>query len=284
MHNHNPMSKYLTTSFCFLLLLLTACGPPNSTNQEGEKDGMAEFSEDKEFQEAHEEPVATHYKGKGQMITFPTTDGEEGSAYVIAPAHTSDKALFVIHEWWGLNDHIKREAEMLFDSLGDVLVMALDLYDGQVATTREKAGEYMQSAKPERIRAIIQGALGQAGSGSKVATIGWCFGGGWSLKASIMAGSQGAGCVMYYGMPVESAADLGALRADVLGIFAEKDEWITPKVVADFEAICKMANKNLEVHSYDADHAFANPSSPRYVEEAAQKANKLALSFLRERL
>ncbi len=245
---------------------------------------MAQFSEDKEFQEAHEEPAATQYKGKGQMIDFPTPDGQQASAYVLAPAHTSDKALLVIHEWWGLNDHIKREAEMLFDSLGDVLVMALDIYDGNVATTREKAGEYMQAVKPERARAIIQGALGQAGSGSKIGTIGWCFGGGWSLKASIMAGNQGAGCVMYYGMPVESAADLGPLKADVLGIFAEKDEWITPEVVQNFEKICDKANKDLEVHSFDADHAFANPSSPRYVEEAAKKANALALSFLREHL
>ncbi|GJM31206.1 MAG: carboxymethylenebutenolidase [Saprospiraceae bacterium] len=282
------MLKYLNYSLLFLALFLMACNNPNaSSNQdaeEGEKEGMAEFSEDKEFQEAHEEPVTTTFNGKGQMISFPTSDGKESEAYVIAPQHSTNKVLFVIHEWWGLNDHIKREAETLFDSLGDVMVMALDLYDGKVATTREKAGEYMQSASPERSRSIIQGAMGQAGSAAKIATIGWCFGGGWSLKASIMAGNQGAGCVLYYGMPVESAADLGPLEADVLGIFAAKDEWITPKVVDDFKTMCKTANKKLTVYSYDADHAFANPSSPRYVEQDAKDANAKALEFLRKKL
>ena len=114
--------------------------------------------------------------------------------------------------------------------------------------------------------------------------MGWCFGGGWSLKASLQFGEQAAGCVMYYGMPVTDKSQLESLLADVLAIYAEKDVWITPQVAADFEKVMKELNKPLQSLSYDADHAFANPSSPRYVEEAAQAANKRALQFLMEHL
>jgi carboxymethylenebutenolidase len=101
------------------------------------------------------------------------------------------------------------------------------------------------------------------------------------LRSSILAGERGAGCVIYYGMPVEKASELAPLKADVLGIFAKKDGWINDKVVNKFEGLAKATGKKLEVQWYDADHAFANPSSPRYNEQAAREANKKTLVFLR---
>ena len=99
-----------------------------------------------------------------------------------------------------------------------------------------------------------------------------------------MAGAQGAGCVIYYGMPVEDAAALAPLQADVLGIFAEEDGWITPDVVNKFEDLAKATGKQVETHQYKAAHAFANPSNPAFDAAAATEANALALSFLKERL
>jgi carboxymethylenebutenolidase len=130
----------------------------------------------------------------------------------------------------------------------------------------------------------VNGALAYAGNKAKVATVGWCFGGGWSLKASILAGEQGAGCVIFYGMPVQKADQLVNLKAEVLGLFAEKDSWITPEVVNNFEAIMKATGKSVTTKQFDAEHAFANPSSPRYNEAAAQEANAMALKFLKEKL
>ena len=85
-------------------------------------------------------------------------------------------------------------------------------------------------------------------------------------------------------MPVQSAEELAPIQADMLGIFAKQEKWINPEVVEKFANLAKATNKSLEVHSFDADHAFANPSSPRYNEEAAQKANAIALAFLKERI
>ncbi|MCL5459668.1 dienelactone hydrolase family protein, partial [Loigolactobacillus coryniformis] len=92
--------------------------------------------------------------------------------------------------WWGLNDHIKREAENLFNDLGNVNVLALDMYDGKLATDPQTAGKYMGEFKQDRGDAIVKGALTYAGKNAKVATVGWCFGGGQSMQATLAAGKQ----------------------------------------------------------------------------------------------
>jgi carboxymethylenebutenolidase len=270
------------------LFLAVACSNSSSETADGdsEGEGMEQFADDKEFQDQHETPAKMDFDGAGEMVTFATPDGQEGSAYAILPDNPTENYLFVIHEWWGLNDQIKKEADRLASELEGTTVMALDLYDGNVTDDQAQAGKYMEqaSAKPDRLEAIIKGALAKAGEDAKVATIGWCFGGGWSLRTSILAGDQGAGCVMYYGMPVEKADQIAPLKADILGIFAKEDKWINEEVIGKFEGLAKATGKDIETHWFEADHAFANPSSPRYNEEAAQKANTLALNFLKEHL
>ena len=87
----------------------------------------------------------------------------------------------------------------------------------------------MQGVKEDRAKAIIKGAIAYAGPNAHIATIGWCFGGGWSLQASLLAGKQDVACVMYYGMPEQDVNKLKTLHADVLGNFANKDNWINSK-------------------------------------------------------
>ncbi|MEM1217291.1 MAG: dienelactone hydrolase family protein [Bacteroidota bacterium] len=265
----------------FLLIGLSySC---DNTPKPAEAESMADLAEDSTFQNKHELPEEMAFKGKGTILEFATDSEQPGTAYALMTEEPSDKYLLVIHEWWGLNDQIKQEADRLFADLGDVNVMALDLYDGNVASSRDKASEYMQSREQERLESIVRGAIAKAGEDAQIATIGWCFGGGWSLRSSILAEDQGVGCVMYYGMPVKEATELAPLQTDVLGIFAKKDKYINEEVVNQFRALAAATGKQIDVHWFDADHAFANPSSPRYVEEAAQKANQLALEFLQNR-
>ena len=276
-------NKFLLPLSILVLFLFVKC-TDSAPKENAEGDSMAQFTKDEDFKDAHETPADIAFEGKGEMTEFPTPDGGTGKAYTLKSNTPTDNYLFVIHEWWGLNDQVKQEAERLFAELKNVNVMALDLYDGNVTDNPDKAGEYMNAAKPARSESIIKGALAQAGSNAKVATIGWCFGGGWSLRSSILAGGQGVGCVMYYGMPVEKANELAPLKADILGIFAKKDGWINEKVITPFEGLAKATGKKMDVHWFDAEHAFANPSSPRYNEAAAQEANGLALAFLKEKL
>lgn len=279
----------MSTRFYFSLLLaglvfMSCNNRSGSAAEEATEDDMAQFADDPAFKSAHETPEATDSPTEGQMMTFPTPDGKTGSAFALTPENPGGNFLFVIHEWWGLNDHIKQEAVRLFHSLEDVTVLALDMYDGKVATSQEQAGEFMQAVTDERAEAIVKGALAYAGPTAKIGTIGWCFGGGWSLRASILAAGQGTACVMYYGMPLQDAKTLAPLQADILGLFAKQDGWITPAVVSKFESVAKATGKDIEVHQYDAVHAFANPSNPKYDKQKADEANALALNFLEERL
>ena len=85
-------------------------------------------------------------------------------------------------------------------------------------------------------------------------------------------------------MPIEKMEELLPLNSDILFIYGTQDQWINENVATVFEENMNRAGKELQVLAFDADHAFANPSSEHYVEEAAQKANEAALLYLRERL
>ncbi|MEM6300050.1 MAG: dienelactone hydrolase family protein [Bacteroidota bacterium] len=250
---------------------------------------FAALAKDAEFAQAHELPTDLLDKSflkKGEMIEFPTLgEKETGQAFVVRGKKKSNKYLFMVHEWWGLNDHIKSEAVKYQTALGDdVTVIALDLYDGNVATTREDAQKYMQGVDEGRARQIIHGAQVYAGDNAKIGTIGWCFGGGWSLQTAILLGEYVEACVIYYGMPEKEESMLKRLDAPVLGIFAENDKWITPEVAKEFEGKLKKMDHPVETHIFPADHAFANPTSPRYHEESATKARALTLEFLKKKM
>jgi carboxymethylenebutenolidase len=275
--------KYLLMILMSLALTISAAAQkmsccvstPSSTAQ------FSALASDKDFKASHESPGNYVYNEDiGEMIKFKTADGKTASAFEILTPYKTDDYLFIFHEWWGLNDYVKKEAVRYFTELKVVNIIAIDLYDGQIATNPDEAQKYMQGVTDEGARAIIQGALKHIGKQAHVATLGWCFGGMWSLQASIIAGKQAAGCVMFYGMPEKDVEKLKTLQTDVLGIFATKDQWINPDVVTQFQANMKTAGKKLTVQNYNEDHAFANPSNPHYAQVSADDAFKRAKSFL----
>lgn len=249
---------------------------------------FALLASNKTFNNEHPMPrVYTHVsQAGGQMIKVKCSDGTDANAYFLKATKPTNNWIFVFQEWWGLNDNIKRHAEDLFKDLGNVNVLALDMYDGKLATDREMAGKYMGEFKQTRGDIIVKGALAYAGPKAKVGTVGWCFGGGQSLLATLNASKQAAACVIYYGMPVDNVESLKTLNCDVLGIFAGKEKWIGPEVVKKFEDNMKAAGKNLTVKSYDADHGFANPSNPMgaFNADAAADAYKNTISFFKGKL
>lgn len=247
---------------------------------------FALMASNKDFNSEHQMPrVYKHISEEGgKMITFDCADGKKANAYLIMSDKKTNNWIFVFQEWWGLNDNIKGWSEDLYKELGNVNVIALDMYDGKLATDRENAGKYMQSFSQERGDAIIKGALKYAGRDAKVGTVGWCFGGGLSLQAALLAGKQAQACVMFYGMPEDNVDRLKKLNTDVLNIWPTKDQWINKDVMDKFEANMKAAGKKLTVYSYDADHAFANPSNPIYDEEAYKDSRAKTIEYFKARL
>ena len=111
----------------------------------------------------------------------------------------------------------------------------------------------------------------------KLGTVGWCFGGGWSLNASLAEPADAT--VVYYGRVGGPAERLRRLKGPVLGHYATNDQWINNQMVSAFEAAMDEAGKSYTSHWYEANHAFANPSSGRYDRADAQLAWKRTLEF-----
>ena len=239
----------------------------------------------KEFAALHADPNNFVLKdAKGKAVTFSTSDGQKANGYEIKSNKKSKNYLLVIHEWYGLNDYIKQESDLLSNELNNINIIALDLYDGKVASTADSAMKYMSGAKTDRLESIIKGAIAYAGNDAKIYTIGWCFGGMWSLQASILAGKQGAGCVMYYGRPETNIDKLKQLNTDVIGFFGNQDKSILPEMVTQFENVMRAAGKKLTDYRYDAAHGFANPSNPAFNKEAREDAHKKTIAYLKARI
>jgi carboxymethylenebutenolidase len=243
---------------------------------------FALFASDENFVRAHDVPLPYHAMNlAGSMISYPCAGGAIGSAYLVASDKHPNKVILMFHEFWGLNDYIKTEADKLSKELG-VTVCAIDLYDGKIGTTREEGSKLMQSLSQDRGNALIDGAVTYFGKDVHFGTIGWCMGGGWSQQEAMRGGKQADACVIYYCMPETNPDKLKELHADVLGIFGNKDKWITPKVVSDYKDAMKKAGKKLSLHTYDADHGFANPSNPNHDKAATDDAHTFVIGFLKK--
>jgi carboxymethylenebutenolidase len=256
---------------------MAMCHDPNNA-----LDAFAAFGSQKAFRDAHPSPLPTDVVHAGKMVEFPVEGGENGKAFLVKAHGNTDKYLIIFQEWWGLNDYVKNEASKWSHELG-INVLALDMYDGKVATTSEEAAKLMQAADAKRLSAIVLGAAKYAGDKADFRTLGWCFGGGWSLQGTLLLKDKVKGCVMYYGMPEKDVEKLKTLSTDVVFVHASKDQWINDAVVAEFETNMKTAGKTLTVHRYDADHAFANPSSPRYNDAAAKESRSVVKAYLKSK-
>lgn len=270
-----------------LAVLATACGskaapapatPPTTTTPANSRyigGGLTEA----EFKALHAPPTsgpATPRKGQRVQLADGTT------AYLSLPDGQGPfPAIVVIHEWWGLNDNI----EIWSDRLASAgwAAIAVDLY-GKVATTPDEAMAIMKTVDPAKATRTLRAALDFANTDPRIAatkraSIGWCFGGRWSLEAAI-ANADLDGAIIYYGKPETDPARLGTIKARVLGIFGLRDQGIPMKDVDAMEAAMKQANVRVQIHRYDAEHAFANPSNPHYDEKNAADAWARVLEFL----
>ncbi len=216
-----------------------------------------------------------------QSVIINTPTGRSVSAALAVPARKPAGAVMLVHEWWGLNDQIKSVAAELANQ--GWLALAIDLYGGKAADTPENAESLMKAVAPEEARETMASWIdwlkAHPDGNGKVAVLGWCFGGGMALQASLDRPTSGT--VIYYGNVARAADELMALKGPVLGQFANQDQWINPAMVDGFEAAMKQAGKVLEIHRYDANHAFANPTGQNYDADDARKAWDQTVAFLK---
>ena len=268
--------RFLTLA---ILLSILQTGLAQEEAQNGRNGGIDEDA----FRRLHELRGDEAPPLKGKEIDIGIAKG-----YLSLPATPGDtrSAILVFHEWWGLNDHIKHWADRL--AADGHIAVAVDLYGGQVGTTPRDAQKLMRGVD-ERIAArVIADALrfvrrDKRIRAERIGTIGWCFGGTWSLNAALADPGIDA-CVLYYGRIPTDPDKLAAIGAEVLAVFGKEDPSIPIQQIDAFRAGLKKAKVKHEVHIYPAGHAFANPSSRRYVAEAATAAWKEVRRFLSAKL
>ncbi len=220
----------------------------------------------------------------GNMVSY-ASGPETVSGYFAAPRGTGRKpAVVVIQEWWGLNDFIKSKAEG-FANQGYV-ALAPDLYRGKVTSDPDVAHQLMRGMPEDRAMRDLQAAVAYLRSrpdvdAKRIASIGWCMGGGYSL-ALALAEPALAGAVIDYGRLVTDDAKIASLQVPLLGNFGGKDEGIPPASVQEFERKAKALGKNVDFKVYpEAGHGFASSKDPKTFRPAdAKDADARANGFL----
>ena len=222
---------------------------------------------------------------------FPDSQG-----YLVYPISSNDTvgkklpAVVMIHEWWGVNENIKNMANLLAKQ--GFVVLAADLYKGEVANNPERAMELVQIARNNQNNSInnLQSAVKYLSllpnvDSSKIASLGWCFGGGQSLQLALNSQEHPlAATILYYGTPlVTDKALLSKIKWPVLGIFGDKDQAIPVKEVNQFGTSLNQSGITNNIHIYKGlGHAFANPSGDNYAPKETEDAWQKTLSFLKK--
>jgi carboxymethylenebutenolidase len=218
-------------------------------------------------------------------VSFKSGD-ETASGVLFTPAAKGNEklpAIVVIQEWWGLNDWVKQQAEELASQGYETL--AVDLYRGKVAKTRDEAHELMSGLPAQRAMRDLQGAVAYLKSRpnvdpSKIGAIGWCMGGGYAAELAVAEPTLAADVVNYGQLP-ESDAEVKAIKAKMLGNFGGKDQGIPAESVHKFEQQMKANGNPVDFKIYpDAGHGFQNPvNKSGYNPQATADAKKRISDF-----
>lgn len=222
---------------------------------------------------------------KTETLKLDTAKGET-TAYVAMPDEidADSRAVILIQEYWGLNDHIKDIAGRYADE--GFICIAPDLYRGEIATDSNHAAKLMDTLEIEDGLDIIKNAQAAAREKyeiSRFGITGYCMGGTYALEAVCHLEGFSASAPFYGDVPDETV--LKNLNAPVLFISATKDKWINPEKVAELERAAKVHSLPIESVKYEADHAFFNDTRPDiYDADAAQDAWAKVISFFNENI
>src|SRR2546421_727095 len=221
----------------------------------------------------------------GKMVDFPT-NGHQTHGYLATPTAGKGPGILVIQEWWGLVPHIKAVADR-FAAEG-FSALAPDMYHGKTADEPDGAGKLFMALNIAQAEKDLRGAaryLAQQSSTAKLGAVGFCMGGQLALFAGTVNPNVGA-VVDFYGVHPNVKPDYSKLSGPVLGLFAEKDGFVTPQTARDVDAAIKKAGKQSEIHIYpNVDHAFFNEDNKgAYNKAAADDAWRRTITFFRQNL
>lgn len=226
---------------------------------------------------------------------------DNASGYLVYPSANSSTismnkklpAVIMIHEFWGINDNIRSMANTLAKQ-GGYVVLAVDLFKGHSTTDPTVASQLVKSvrANPEAAISNLQAAVKYVSSlpfvnSSKIASIGWCFGGGQSLQLALHSEQHPLlATILYYGTPlITNTQELSEIKWPVLGIFGDHDQANPLPLINMFKSALDNAGVTNQIIIYKGlGHAFANPSGANYAPQQTADAWQKTLAFLKKYL
>ncbi len=220
---------------------------------------------------------------KTETLNLDTSRGAT-TAFVARPETEAMAAVILIHEWWGINDHV-RDIAGRYASEG-FLCIAPDLFRGKTARNSQEASKLMHELDTVDGMETIRQAIPEAKRTYKVQKIGitgYCMGGTFALRAACEIDELAAAAPFYGDIPEENV--LKKLRVPTIFFAGSRDSWINPEKVNLLKEAARKYKLPLEVVSYDADHAFFNDTRPEvYDANAARDAWQRVLAHFRKYL
>jgi carboxymethylenebutenolidase len=249
-----------------------------------------------------ENQTVNYYGNTSGYLVFPKSantsmiesDNTESPATITSSSSSSlvgNKlpAVVMIHENRGLNEHIKMMADTLAKE--GYVVLAVDLFNGQVASNQQDAGPLSDAVRENPTEAIanLRAAVRYLASlenvnPSQISSLGWCFGGQQSLQLALNTEPKYplSSTVIYYGRLVSDPDELSKIKWPVLGIFGDQDDSIPVENVTNFKAALDSIGIPNEIYVYKGvGHAFANPSRDSYAPDQTADAWNKTLLFLK---
>ncbi len=280
--------RFCVVSVFVMSSLLVACDKTEPIDPGMETDAAANQAPSS----AAAEPVtaAPQRDLVSEVLPYAEVDEELVYGYFVFPADmvTPLPAVIVIHDWYGLDDHMRNTAARL--AAEGYIVLAVDLFHGKTAGNPASARPLMQDVleNPELASANIRQAhefVASVGGAPRIGVLGWSMGGGLALETAMLFPDELDAAVVYYGQVTDDETKLASITAPVLGLFAANDRGVTVDTVRAFEAAMSRLDKQHTIQIYpDVRHAFANPKANAYDAAVAGDAWQRTVGFLAAQL
>ena len=218
---------------------------------------------------------------KTEEVNYLVQD-QQFKAFVAYPEQQNSPLVLIVHTWAGRDEFVQNKAIELAQE--GFVAMAVDMYgDARVGASTEENQSMMAPLieDREKLKSVITAAVetGKQLEGvdtSKIAAIGYCFGGLVVLDLA-RSGIDINGVVSFHGLLMGSDISDKGIRAKVLVLHGERDPMVPLSMIDEFQQEMTEAQADWQLHSYgNAYHAFTNPDAndPDFGTQYNQNADK----------
>jgi len=196
----------------------------------------------------------------GESVSYFADDPAARGYLALPRGPGPHPAVILIHEWNGLVQRVKETADSFADE--GYIAFAADLYSGRTGANPEENMALVREtlANPQQLVANLDAAVrylrGRDDTTGKIATIGWCYGGGVALTFAL-GGEHHEGTAIFYGRLLADPEQLSHVHHEFYGTFVENDRGIPIEDVNNFVGALRAAGIPNDIHIYDeVRHGF----------------------------